>query len=242
MDNIEVVFLPTELYGLVSCSAFIPRVGQNTIILPETFQNDDLSKIVELQKFIYLWEHSIANLDDSFSLKSLLDDLDYVKSKDVILLAIISKALKDIMILNRLLHDNKKSVRYLLYILDNIYKDILYELEPENIKKVKKELLATTLLNFSNCELSSFLNKIIFDFLGSCVDYPIDFYFPFIDDNFHIKYGGLTKLTNKEDILALSKLIFEDVFEYIQSRKAEDESNYLRYISMQFGLDLFKVV
>lgn len=239
IDGLKVIFLPMNLYGLLSSSAFLPRVGKKTIILPDMFQNEDLSKIFKLQKFIYQWEYNVANLDDSFSIKSLLDDLDYSNSKDVMLLAIISTALRDIMILNKLLKDknNQESARYLLYMLDNINNELFSELEPENIEGSNKEVLAAMVLNFSNCKMSTFFDKLIIDFLGNSIDYPIDFSFPFIDSNFHKKYEKLTKITNKMDILAFSKLIFNDVFKYIQSRKAEDESIFFRYIAAKFGLD-----
>jgi hypothetical protein len=228
-----------DLYGLLSKSAFLPRVGKKTIILPDMFQNEDLSKIFKLQKFIYLWEYNVANLGDSFSIKSLLDDLDYSNSKDVILLAIISTALRDIMILNNLLRDkaNQESARYLLYILDNINNELFSELDPESIEVSNKEVLAAMVLNFSNRKMSTFFDKMIIDFLGNSVDYPIEFSFPFIDSNFHKKYEQLTKITNKRDILTYSKLMFDDVFKYIKSRKAEYESSFFRYIAVKFGLD-----
>ena len=157
----------------------------------------------------------------------------------MILLAIISTALRDIMILNNLLQDktNQKSARYLLYILDNINNELFSELGPENIEVSNKEVLAAMVLNFSNCKMSTFFDKMIIDFLGYSVDYPIDFSFPFIDNNFHMKYKKQTKITNKRDILTYSKLIFNDVFKYIRSRKAEDESTFFRYIAAKFGLD-----
>lgn len=239
IDGLEVIFLPMDLYGLLSKSAFLPRVGKKTIILPDMFQNEDLSKIFKLQKFIYLWECNVANLGDSFSIKSLLDDLDYSNSKDVILLAIISTALRDIMILNNLLRDkaNQESARYLLYILDNINNELFSELDPESTEVSNKEVLAAMVLNFSNCKMSTFFDKMIIDFLGNSVDYPIEFSFPFIDSNFHKKYEQLTKITNKRDILTYSKLMFDDVFKYIKSRKAEYESSFFRYIAAKFGLD-----
>jgi len=238
IDGLNIIFLPINLYAILSNSAFLPRVGVNTIILPDLFQDDDFSKIIELQRFLYQWEYNLANLDNSYSIKSLLDDINYSDSKDVILLAVISTYLRDIMILNRLLKDNnhKKGAKYLLYLLDNIKNEILFG-EGLDLNDLDKEVLAATLLNVSNCKLSTFFDKIIINFLGNILNYSIDFCFPFIDDSFCINCEILNNIKGREDIFNYSKSIFPEVYAHIQSRKSEEESNYCRYISLIFGKD-----
>lgn len=239
INDIDIIFLPLKMYGLISNSAFLPRIGRKTIILPDIFHNEDLSKIAGLHEFIYQWEYNISNLDDSFSMNSLLDDLDYSNSKDVILLAIISTTLRDILVLKRLLQckSNKTNARYLLYILENIYSTLFIELESDDIDK---DILSATALNFSNCKMSSFFDNLIINMLMTHVDYPIDFKFPFIDNNFQLKYNIENKITDRNDIISFSNLIFKDVFHYIKNRKIENESTFFRYIATQFAFEFYK--
>jgi hypothetical protein len=239
INNLEIIFLPLNIYGLISNSAFLPRIGRKTIILPDIFQNEDLYKIVGLHEFIYQWEYKISDLDDSFSMNKLLDDLDYSNSKDVILLAIISTALRDIFVVNKLLqHDhNKKNARYLLYILENIYNNLFDELESDDIEM---DILSVMTLNFSNCKMSTFFDNLMIKLLKTKVNYPIDFQFPFIDNNFQLKDNIENKITERSDILSFSNLIFEDIFHYINNRKIEDESIFFRYIATQFTFDFYK--
>ena len=237
ISDIDIIFLPLKMYGLISNSAFLPRIGRKTIILPDIFHNEDLSKIAGLHEFLYQWEYNISDLDDSFSMNSLLDDLDYSNSKDVILLAIISTTLRDILVLIKLLQcqSNKTNARYLLYILENIYNTLSFEFDSDDIDK---EILSATALNFSNCKMSTFFDSLVINLLKTHVDYPIDFQFPFIDNNFQLKDDIENKITGRDDIIFFSNLIFKDVFHYIKNRKIEDASIYFRYIATQFAFEI----
>ncbi|MCD4844066.1 MAG: hypothetical protein K8R25_06220 [Methanosarcinales archaeon] len=105
---------------------------------------------------------------------------------------------------------------------------------------INKEILSIMTLNFSNCKMSTFFDGLIINLLKTKVDYPIDFQFPFIDDNFQLKDKIENKITERSDILSFSNLIFEDVFHYIKNRKIEDESIFFRHIATQFTFDFYK--
>lgn len=245
IGDLDVLYLPWNLYGLLSSSFLLPRVGKNSIMLPDIFCDDDSLQVVAVHRFLYQWQLSIATLDSSFSIQEMLKELDYTKSKDIILLASICTLLRDIYVLNKLLasNTNKESARGLLYILENIIPELMSIMDlmsindSDDFTKDYKTTMATMILNFSNCKMSSILDCMMIDFLGEKVVYPINTLIPFIDHNFNTKKFNLNQVLSRDAILQYSLLIFQEAYQYLKDNKAEKESVCLRHFALIFGLD-----
>jgi uncharacterized protein YehS (DUF1456 family) len=245
IGDLDVLYLPWNLYGLLSSSFLLPRVGKNSIMLPDIFCDDDSLQVVAVHRFLYEWQLSIATLDSSFSIQEMLKELDYTKSKDIILLASICTLLRDIYVLNKLLasNTNTDSARGLLYILENITTELMSIMDlmsindSDDFTKDYKKTMATMILNFSNCKMSSILDCMMIDFLGEKVGYPINTLIPFINNKFNTKKFNLNQVLSRDAILQYSLLIFQEASQYLKDNKAENESVCLRHFALIFGMD-----
>jgi hypothetical protein len=239
IGSLDILFLPLSLYGMLSSSFLVPRVGKNSIILPDIFCDEDPLKIISVHSFLYQWQLIVANLDNEYSIEKMMKELDYSSSKDVILLASICAFFRDIYALNKLLANNQNldNARHLLYILENIKMESISIMDLSSFNEEQKKIIAAFIFNFSNCKMSTVLDCMMLDFLGNKTGYSINCIFPFIDYKFDSKNLNLDKVTDRNDILHYTQLMHNEVCEYLENNKAEEESLCLRSISLIYGMD-----